>query len=191
MCWTRPERLAAGPQFWSSRSHWLSVACCACSPHFRIHSSTCSVSFYVGELGLERSGSSPTSARSARAGDVAGIRARMSELAPVVAEYERLQAACAALAGPGTGFAAGGRRAPATRAGRDTSARRGRGRSPLRPSRPRPPRGQNKAAVLDCRAAADPYPYQRKERGVGQAQLARSPRRRVARKPDSDRDRAI
>jgi hypothetical protein len=32
---------------------------------------------------------------------VLGIRARMSGLAPVVAEYERLQAAYAALEGPG------------------------------------------------------------------------------------------
>ena len=79
---------------------------------------------------------------------VLAIRARMSELAPVVAEYERLQAASAALAGPGAESAdplsarAGGR------GGRDTGARRGRGRSASRRSRPRAPRGQNKAAVF-------------------------------------------
>jgi hypothetical protein len=71
---------------------------------------------------------------------VQGIRARMSELAPVVAEYERLQAAYAALAGPGADPAD---RLPA----RDASAPRRRRRSVSRPSRPRAPRGQNKAAV--------------------------------------------
>jgi hypothetical protein len=78
---------------------------------------------------------------------VQGIRARMSELAPAVGEYERLQAAYAALEGPGAESAdqlsarAGGR------GRRDASAARGRGRSVSRPSRPRAPRGQNKLAV--------------------------------------------
>ena len=70
---------------------------------------------------------------------VQGIRARLNELAPAVAEYERLQAAYAALEGPGATGASGGRTA---------SAGRGRGRSGSRPSRPRAPRGQNKAAVF-------------------------------------------
>jgi hypothetical protein len=76
-----------------------------------------------------------------------GIRARMSELAPVVAEYERLQAAYAALESPGADSAAGVSARAGVRGGGDTPARRGRGRSVSRASRARAPRGQNKAAV--------------------------------------------
>jgi hypothetical protein len=79
---------------------------------------------------------------------VQGIRARMSELAPVVAEYERLQAAYAALEGRGVD-AGDGRSVRAGARGRPSSgAGRGRARSVSRPSRPRAPRGQNKAAVF-------------------------------------------
>jgi hypothetical protein len=77
---------------------------------------------------------------------VQAIRARMSELAPVVAEYERLQAASAALEGPGAEPADQLSARAGARGGRDTSARRG--RSVSRRSRPRAPRGQNKAAVF-------------------------------------------
>ena len=78
---------------------------------------------------------------------VLAIRARMSELAPVVAEYERLQAASAALERPGAESADQLSARANPRDGRDTSAGRGQGRSASRPSRPRAPRGQNKAAV--------------------------------------------
>ena len=78
---------------------------------------------------------------------VQGIRARMSELAPVVAEYERLQAAYAALEGPGADSRDRLSARADTRDGRGASAPRGRARSASRRSRPRAPRGQNKAAV--------------------------------------------
>ena len=78
---------------------------------------------------------------------VRGIRARMSELAPVVAAYERLQAAYAALEGPGADSADQPSARTGARGGRDATARRGRGRSVSRPARPRAPRGQNKLAV--------------------------------------------
>ena len=78
---------------------------------------------------------------------VRAIRARMSELAPVVAEYERLQAASAALEGPGADSADRRSARAGARGGQDTSARRGRGRSASQPSRLRKPRGHNKAAV--------------------------------------------
>ena len=54
---------------------------------------------------------------------VLAIRARMSELAPVVAEYERLQAAYAALEGPGAESADRLSARAGARGGRDTSAR--------------------------------------------------------------------
>ena len=79
---------------------------------------------------------------------VQGIRARMSELAPVVAEYERLQAAYTALEGPGAGPADRPSARARARAKQDGSPGRARGRSASRPSRPRAPRGQNKAAVF-------------------------------------------
>ena len=79
---------------------------------------------------------------------VRGIRARMSELAPMVAEYERLQAASAALEGPGADSADERSKRAGARGGRDVGAGRERGRSASRPSRPRAPRGQNKAAVF-------------------------------------------
>jgi hypothetical protein len=77
---------------------------------------------------------------------VRGIRARLEELAPVVAEYERLQAAYDALDGaggrlderPAAGDAASGRRRGGARRG-GTASRR---------AAPRAKRGQNKAAVL-------------------------------------------
>ena len=80
---------------------------------------------------------------------VRAIRARMSELAPVVAEYERLQAASAALEGPGADSADRRSARAGARGGQDTSARRGRGRgrSASQPPRLRKPRGHNKAAV--------------------------------------------
>src|SRR3954447_19240594 len=76
---------------------------------------------------------------------VQGIRARLSELAPVVAEYERLTAAYAALEGPGADSGDGPPARTRARGGRETGA--GRARS-ARPSRSRAPRGQNKAAVF-------------------------------------------
>ena len=77
-----------------------------------------------------------------------GIRERMKELAPAVAEYRRLEAAYAAL--DGSGRASGEPR----KAGGDTGGRRrGRGgrpraRSAVRPPAGRAKRGQNKAAVF-------------------------------------------
>jgi hypothetical protein len=65
-----------------------------------------------------------------------GIRARLRELAPMVAEYERLEAAYAALDGPRTSSAG-------TRSGRSTSVRRRPATRP--PARAR--RGENKRAV--------------------------------------------
>ena len=79
---------------------------------------------------------------------VLAIRARMSEVAPVVVEYERLQAASAAIEGPGAESADQLSARAGARGRRDTSARRGRGRSASRRSSPRAPRGHNKAAVL-------------------------------------------
>src|SRR5688500_8291437 len=79
---------------------------------------------------------------------VQGIRARLHELAPVVAEYERLQAAYTALEGSGADPGDGRPARAGARVGLDTGARRRRGRSASRPSRPRAPRGQNKAAVF-------------------------------------------
>jgi hypothetical protein len=77
-----------------------------------------------------------------------GIRARLQELAPAVAEYERLQAAQAALDGPAG--ARGQRAAGAGRAGRRERRDRGeRAVSTSRRSGARAKRGQNKAAVLE------------------------------------------
>jgi hypothetical protein len=77
-----------------------------------------------------------------------GIRERMKELAPAVAEYRRLEAAYAALDGSGAGSGAG------RNAGAET-ARRERGRggrqragTAVRPAAGRAKRGQNKAAVF-------------------------------------------
>jgi hypothetical protein len=69
---------------------------------------------------------------------VRGIRARLEELAPVVAEYERLQAAYEALDGAGGGGAAPVRRRVSARRGGASSRR----------SAPRAKRGQNKTAVF-------------------------------------------
>ena len=79
---------------------------------------------------------------------VQGIRARMSELAPAVVEYERLQAAYAALEGRGAGSVDRPSARARARGGQDGSRGRARARSASRPSRPRAPRGQNKAAVF-------------------------------------------
>jgi hypothetical protein len=76
---------------------------------------------------------------------VRGIRARLKELAPVVAEYERLQAAYAALDSSGSQLDVGEnkdtRRRRSRRGGRD------RARPASRRSPPRASRGQNKRAV--------------------------------------------
>jgi hypothetical protein len=78
---------------------------------------------------------------------VAQIRARLSELAPVVSEYERLAAAYAALDGATREGAGGRRRAGASgRARRSAGAARGRRGSGG--SKVRAKRGQNKAAVF-------------------------------------------
>ena len=69
-----------------------------------------------------------------------GIRARLKELAPMVAEYERLEAAYAALDGPG-GSSAG------TRSRRSAGTRRPRGRPASQRPRARAKRGENKRAV--------------------------------------------
>ena len=79
---------------------------------------------------------------------VQAIRARMSELAPAVAEYERLQAASAALEGPGAESADGLSARAGARGGRDTGARRWRRAFGVAAIAPRAPRGHNKAAVL-------------------------------------------
>ena len=79
---------------------------------------------------------------------VQAVRSRMSELEPVVAEYERLQAASAALEGHGEESADQQSARAGAQGARDTSAQRGRGRAASRRSRPRAPRGQNKAAVF-------------------------------------------
>ena len=79
---------------------------------------------------------------------VLAIRARMSDIAPVLAEYERLQAAYAALEGRGVDSADQRSARAAARSGREGSPGRSRGRSASRQSRPRAPRGQNKAAVF-------------------------------------------
>ena len=76
-----------------------------------------------------------------------GIRERLKELAPAVAEYGRLEAASAALDGSGGGSG------EARKAGADTARRkRGAGgrraRSAVRRAGGRAKRGQNKAAVF-------------------------------------------
>jgi hypothetical protein len=71
---------------------------------------------------------------------VRGIRARLKELAPAMAEYERLQAAYEAL--DSGGVQSGERRSAGAGGGR------GRARSASRRSGPRAKRGQNKAAVF-------------------------------------------
>jgi hypothetical protein len=79
---------------------------------------------------------------------VRGIRARLRELAPVIAEYERLQAAYAALDGPSR--EGGDRRSgtAGTRARQPTGGGRERAGSGSRRSGRRAKRGQNKAAVF-------------------------------------------
>jgi hypothetical protein len=80
------------------------------------------------------------------------IRARLKELAPVVSEYERLEAAYAALDGAGD-ESGGGRRSAGPRTARLAPRRRPgvggeRGRPVSRRSGTRAKRGQNKAAVF-------------------------------------------
>jgi hypothetical protein len=79
---------------------------------------------------------------------VQGIRARLKELAPAVAEYERLQAADAALDGSDgqSTERSAARAAPQPR--RRRRSRGGRAVRASRPSAPRARRGQNKAAVF-------------------------------------------
>ena len=79
---------------------------------------------------------------------VQGIRARLKELAPAAAEYERLQAADAALDGSGDQSS---EPSPARAAAQPRRRRRARGGRAARASGPPPPRarrGQNKAAVF-------------------------------------------
>jgi hypothetical protein len=78
---------------------------------------------------------------------VRGIRARLKELAPAVSEYERLQAAHAALGASGAESVRAPRPAGAGTRGRPAAA--GRGRAGVGSRRPatRAKRGQNKAAV--------------------------------------------
>ena len=76
---------------------------------------------------------------------VQGIRALLTELAPVVAQYERLQAAYAVLEGRGAD--SGNRQTARAGARRERDTRAGRGRGPSG-SRPRAPRGHNKDAVF-------------------------------------------
>jgi hypothetical protein len=77
-----------------------------------------------------------------------GVRARLGELAPIVAEYERLEAAYEALDGSGGRGAGEGRLSGASTTGRRSGrARRERGRPASRGSGPRAMRGENKRAV--------------------------------------------
>jgi hypothetical protein len=77
-----------------------------------------------------------------------GIRERLKELAPAVAEYGRLEAAYAALDGP-SGGSGEGRKAGADTAGRRRGAGGGRrAGSAVRRAGSRAKRGQNKAAVF-------------------------------------------
>jgi hypothetical protein len=77
-----------------------------------------------------------------------GIRARLKELAPSVAEYERLQAAYAALDGA-SGESGEGRNAGArTAAGKRGGSGRRRAGTARRRAGGRAERGQNKAAVF-------------------------------------------
>ena len=106
----------------------------------------------LGSAGAKRShpqscARNPTNPASAKL-RAAQIRAQLRELAPVMAEYERLQAAYAAL--DSAGAASGDRRSAAagTRGRPKCGAGRARARSASRRSRPRARRGQNKAAVL-------------------------------------------
>jgi hypothetical protein len=76
-----------------------------------------------------------------------GIRARLKELAPAMAEYERLRAAYEAL--ESGGVESGERRSTGTGTRAQRSGdRRQRARSASRRSRPRAKRGENKAAVF-------------------------------------------
>jgi hypothetical protein len=79
---------------------------------------------------------------------VRGIRARLRELAPAVAEYERLQAAYAALDGSGSSVGERAEVRGRARHPRRGGARGGRPASASRGSAPRAKRGQNKAAVI-------------------------------------------
>ena len=78
---------------------------------------------------------------------VRGIRARLKELRPAMAEYERLQAAYEALDGGGVEPEAQRSAGAATRARRSGPGRK-RKRAGSQRSGPRAKRGANKAAVL-------------------------------------------
>jgi hypothetical protein len=77
-----------------------------------------------------------------------GIRARLKELGPVVAEYGRLEAAYAALDGAGSLSDEGALPSGAQQDPGRGGVRRSPATSASRPSRPRAKRGQNKAAVF-------------------------------------------
>jgi hypothetical protein len=79
---------------------------------------------------------------------VHGIRARLNELAPAVAEYERLQAADAALNGSGRQSSERSAARAAAQARRRRGARAGQAVRASGPSAPRVRRGENKAAVF-------------------------------------------
>jgi hypothetical protein len=78
---------------------------------------------------------------------VRGIRVRLKELRPAMAEYERLQAAYEALDGGGAESGARRSAGDATRGQRSGPGRK-RTRATSQRSRPRAKRGANKAAVL-------------------------------------------
>jgi hypothetical protein len=118
------------------------------------------------------------------------IRARLKELAPAVSEYERLQAAYAALDGAGDESGGGRRSAGAGTAPRARRRRPGvsgeRSRPASRRSGARAKRGQNKAAVFGVIAErpgvtvtelaattgiAKPLIYNTTRAGVGRGEL--------------------
>jgi hypothetical protein len=80
---------------------------------------------------------------------VRGIRARLRELAPVIAEYERLEAAYAALDATAAEDVGVRRSAGAGTRARQGGGRRAGVRAASRGSGTRAKRGQNKAAVHD------------------------------------------
>jgi hypothetical protein len=116
---------------------------------------------------------------------VRGIRARLKQLAPAVAEYERLEAAYAAL---GAASSDSGDRPAGSSGERRAGVRRGRPRAASRLSGPRAKRGQNKAAVFGVIAErpgvtvteiaqvtgiAKPLIYNTTRAGVGRGELER------------------
>jgi hypothetical protein len=106
-----------------------------------------------------------------------GIRARLRELAPVVAEFERLEAAYAALDGSGADGVGDRRSAKAGTRAREGGNRRARARAASHGSGTRAKRGQNKAAVhgviAEPRVRGAP-PEARERRVSGRRPLAAS-----------------